>query len=421
MRVLSRSCGVDADEGVAVAAFVVDGQVRGRSGVAAVALGHDPRARARARRPAPPRAPGPAPAACRYGGSRKTRSYVSPRAACVAEERAGVAARRTSAARAESERLEVGPHRRAPRARVALDERGRCAAPRESASMPSAPEPAKRSSTRAPSTGPEHREQRLAHAVGRRPRVAARRARRRPPAAAARPATTRSRRGSARAPRRRSAARARPRAARARARRARDRRRRSASARARARSSSVGVLGQPRDAERAPGPDWRVPISSPSPRSSRSISASRKPSRCSASACSRARLARAEQQAQRRVLAAADAPAQLVQLGDPVALGVLDEHHGRVGHVDADLDHRRRDEHVGLARGEAPPSPPASRAGACGRAAATTPEVARARVAAQALELGRSPRAPAAPRTPRPAGRRRRPGGPARSSSRMRS
>jgi hypothetical protein len=52
------------------------------------------------------------------------------------------------------------------------------------------------------------------------------------------------------------------------------------------------------------------------------------------------------------VLAAPDAPAQLVQLRDPVALGVLDEHHRRVGDVDADLDHGGGDEHVGGARRE---------------------------------------------------------------------
>ena len=49
------------------------------------------------------------------------------------------------------------------------------------------------------------------------------------------------------------------------------------------------------------------------------------------------------------MLAAPDAPAQLVQLGDAEALGVLDQHDGRVGHVDADLDHGRGDEHVGAA------------------------------------------------------------------------
>jgi hypothetical protein len=41
-----------------------------------------------------------------------------------------------------------------------------------------------------------------------------------------------------------------------------------------------------------------------------------------------------------------------VQLREPEALGVLDEHHRRVGHVDADLDHRRGDQHVELAVAE---------------------------------------------------------------------
>ena len=52
------------------------------------------------------------------------------------------------------------------------------------------------------------------------------------------------------------------------------------------------------------------------------------------------------------MLAAADPAAQLVQLGDAVALGALDHHHRRVGDVDPDLDHGRRDQHVGRAGGE---------------------------------------------------------------------
>ena len=119
-----------------------------------------------------------------------------------------------------------------------------------------------------------------------------------------------------------------------------------------ARSSTSASSGSRAKRKRA-RPDWRVPVSSPSPRSSRSISASAKPSACSASALQALGLLRAEEQAQRRVLAAADAPAQLVQLRDAVALGVLDEHHGRVRHVDADLDDRRRHEHVRVARREA--------------------------------------------------------------------
>ncbi len=46
---------------------------------------------------------------------------------------------------------------------------------------------------------------------------------------------------------------------------------------------------------------------------------------------------------------AADAPTQLVELGQAEALGVLDQHDRSVGHVDADLDHGGRDEEVDLA------------------------------------------------------------------------
>jgi hypothetical protein len=52
------------------------------------------------------------------------------------------------------------------------------------------------------------------------------------------------------------------------------------------------------------------------------------------------------------VLAAADPAAELMQLRDPVAVGVLDQHHGGVGHVDPHLDHRGGNEHVGGAGGK---------------------------------------------------------------------
>ena len=106
------------------------------------------------------------------------------------------------------------------------------------------------------------------------------------------------------------------------------------------------------------------------------------------------RALRPAQQAQRGVLAAADAAAQLVQLRDPEALGVLDQHHRRVRHVDADLDHRRRDQHVGLARRRTRPSPPASRGGASWPCSSTRRR-SRSSPRAQALELvGRGARAP---------------------------
>ena len=47
-----------------------------------------------------------------------------------------------------------------------------------------------------------------------------------------------------------------------------------------------------------------------------------------------------QQQAGRWPRAAPDPAAQLVQLGEPEALRLLDHDHGRVGHVDPDLDHR---------------------------------------------------------------------------------
>ena len=44
--------------------------------------------------------------------------------------------------------------------------------------------------------------------------------------------------------------------------------------------------------------------------------------------------------------ATADAPAQLVQLREPHAFGILDDHQAGVGYVDAHLDYGRRDEHL---------------------------------------------------------------------------
>ena len=50
--------------------------------------------------------------------------------------------------------------------------------------------------------------------------------------------------------------------------------------------------------------------------------------------------------------AATDAPAQLVELGEPEPFRVLDDHDAGVRHVDPDFDNRRRDEHVQLTRDE---------------------------------------------------------------------
>ena len=127
-------------------------------------------------------------------------------------------------------------------------------------------------------------------------------------------------------------------------------------------------------ATRKPGmPDWRVPSTSPSPRSRKSSSAMRKPSSVSRMISSRALAvspsgALVEQQAGRALGAAADAAAQLVQLRQPEALGVLDHHHGRLRHVDADLDHRGGDQEPRLAGREARHGARPCRRPSCGRA-----------------------------------------------------
>src|SRR5947209_7542250 len=46
-----------------------------------------------------------------------------------------------------------------------------------------------------------------------------------------------------------------------------------------------------------------------------------------------------EQQAGRALAPTPHAAAQLMDLGKPKALGVLDHHHGRLRYIDADLDH----------------------------------------------------------------------------------
>ena len=46
---------------------------------------------------------------------------------------------------------------------------------------------------------------------------------------------------------------------------------------------------------------------------------------------------------------AADAPAQLVELGETETLGVLDDEHRGIGHVDADFHDDRGHEHVDVA------------------------------------------------------------------------
>ena len=60
----------------------------------------------------------------------------------------------------------------------------------------------------------------------------------------------------------------------------------------------------------------------------------------------------AGEQAQAGMLAAADPAAQLMQLADAEPVGVHHQHHGRVGHVDADLDDGGAHQHIDLAGAE---------------------------------------------------------------------
>ena len=133
------------------------------------------------------------------------------------------------------------------------------------------------------------------------------------------------------------------------------RRDRSAAARRRARvCSSVGEHARASPAGSPARPTAACRASRRAPRSRRSSSAMRKPSLVSRISASRARdvslsARAAQQQADRPPAAAPDAAAQLVELGEAEAVGMLDHDQRRVGHVDADLDHRRRDQHAELA------------------------------------------------------------------------
>ena len=102
-------------------------------------------------------------------------------------------------------------------------------------------------------------------------------------------------------------------------------------------------------------PDWMPPSTSPSCRSSRSTWASSKPSSVAATASTRSRAsvpssAAVTNRHRPGHAAAPDPAAQLVQLRDAEPVGVEDDHRRRVGHVDADLDDGRGDEHVDARR-----------------------------------------------------------------------
>ena len=290
----------------------------------------------------------------------------APRVRCARNARASCAAHLGRSAPSRARRGWRG----APRARPARARRTTaCAAPRESASMPSAPRAGeqvehalRRRAGRGARTAPRAR--------GRSSGACASPWRRRQAAPAVACRRRSSRRGSGRAPRRRRRRRARrpssacsgsPRSGSA---------ARSSAARARARSSSSRVLGQPRDAELRAAPDWRVPISSPSLRSSRSISREPEAVAVRGERLQPRGVLGPEQQAQRRVLAAPDPPAQLVQLArcrsarrPRRASRSRSARRSRPRSPSSRRARRRR-------RRRTRPSPPASRAGAAGRAAA---------------------------------------------------
>ena len=152
---------METDQCVAVAAFVDEGQGE-RQRRPSVALGHDHRPgrqhggegfRQRARE------------ALRMTvrGIEEDKIVLGAAARCRTEESEGVAAADRGV---RGERLQVGLDGRI--AAGASSTKVTLSAPRDSASRPSAPEPANRSRTRAPCVaGAQDREQRLAHPVGR--------------------------------------------------------------------------------------------------------------------------------------------------------------------------------------------------------------------------------------------------------------
>ena len=125
-------------------------------------------------------------------------------------------------------------------------------------------------------------------------------------------------------------------------------------------NSSRSSRSGPAEPRSSPRPCCLVPKNSPTPRNFASSSARAKPSVVRVSV--RRRSARlvvdllGEQVTLPRDTAAADPPPQLVELRQAEAVGVLDHHQRRVGHVHADLDHHRADQQVQLAAAEIAPS-----------------------------------------------------------------
>ena len=346
-----------ADGGVAVGPIGARGRAPGRSAPRGRAprggLDHDvPAGATRGASAAPSRPAMPVGEA--IGRVQEAQAVASGRAARSAAR----AARQSRDARRARGPRSRGPRRWRGCTRRPAGERStrtwRCAAPRESASSPRAPEPAKRSSTSSPSTGPtiEKMASRTRSAVGRvsRPAGAA------DAAAAVGPRRRSSRRRSSRGQRVEAAPGRRRAAAGARAASSRGSLAQRAPAPRGAPGPAPGGRGDRRAKRRSVGPAWRRPRMLPSPRISRSSSARRKPSPVWVSASRRRAPSSVAGSPKSRqspgCLPAAHAPAQLVELGEAEALGALDQDHGGVGHVDAHLDHGGRHQQVGAALGE---------------------------------------------------------------------
>ena len=99
---------------------------------------------------------------------------------------------------------------------------------------------------------------------------------------------------------------------------------------------------------------------------------------------------------------AADPAAELVELRQAEALGILDQHHAGIRHVDPDLDHRRRHQHVQLARPRRRPSSRRARRRVC--CPWTRPMRSCGRAVAQPLDLRLGARRRSAPRSPTTSG-----------------
>ena len=310
----------------------------------------------------------------------KTRSYVSLRVACAPQRRERVRAAhlgRASARCPSAARLPLqDPHRARRRARRTPPCRRPARAPRCRARRV----PANRSSTRAPCDVAEHREQRLPDAVGGRPRRPAPRRLQAPAAEASRDhahahtVTPRDGVGARGDRLERLGAEARSSASPSSAcsgARSSGSPATIASARARARSSSCASSGR-RATRNCPTPDWRVPISSPSLRSARSISARRKPSACSTSARSRAEPARSAGPTRKQL-----ADARRARPARAAGAAGRSRSARRSRPASRSRSARRCPTSITVVATSTsarptrtPPSPPASRAGACRRAAA---------------------------------------------------